>query len=1136
MPALMAGLAFGGVVPASVVQAQNIAYYGPGDYSLTRTDPVVGGPQAVSVTLTSGNMDLDLANVVTANPNGDYGNPGAAIAASNLGSGAIDIRSGSIVASGVGQTYAIDAASSAGAINIASGTIQATSDTFYNSGRAISAVSGSGPVTIVSDAISTDGPTGIYAQGHSVAITSNSIHVAGDADYSFEPTGAIFAQDSGGGIAIQSTSIMTDGTDLSGILVNGTGATSINSGTITASGLYARGIASYGTGDVAITSGTIDVSGYGAVGISASGYAGNDVSIVSDTITTSGFATGIRASAGTGSLSISSNRITTVDDFGYAMEIDGGSGAAVIKSGTISTSGQYAAGILDDGYSGATGAVTIDSGSVTTTGAEADAISIATAGSITIDSGSVTTSNISSTGILATTQAGSIAINSGTVSTDGYGSTGIYASANNGDVRIVAGTTTTTSGGEAFSSSPAIMAYASGTVQIAADDIRATGAGATGIYATGDTASISVKAVSTPDAGSTAINAQGRIVTVNAQTVTSGSTGIEAFGREVVTVVADTVAAGDQPAIAAISGGSAHVSVTGTATSASGPAIVIDAGEVASFSLGSAGQVGALGQVMMTGGTGETLNNAGTIAGGAGMPVISASGGALTFNNMGRFTGLVGFTDGNDVVNNGGTYRALHDQDFGAGNDAINNGGAFLILPGASAAGTVHLTGLEAFNNSGAVSLQNGHAGDVLAVSGNFAGTGGSTLAIDVASGPAGAASVADRLAVAGAITGSTTLLVNAIGMGEASLNPGTVFATGAAGSSSTAFTLSPAATNRGLIRYAVGFDAANGTYSLFGTPGDPVYRALKINEGAQQLWYRSADTWSAHMSDLRDARYAGTGAAGGRIWGQMYGQTDTRDAAQTVSAFGQGRRVDLSYRQDAFGGQLGMDLGKADADGAFGFGITGGYLNSDLTFTGSADRARYSSANIGAYASYVSNGLFANVLGKYDYLWIRSDSPLAGYRAKFHGASYGVQGEIGWRVGSGSLYAEPVVTGVYVRTDVKDLDALGAAIDFDKLDGLRGKAGLRLGAKTGMRGGATAIVYAQANYVHEFKGTGGIAFTSGDITLRYGNRPLGDYGEGKIGFSATTAGGVTGFVEGFGSDGGSYKDGGGRAGIRISF
>jgi outer membrane autotransporter protein len=1130
MPALMMGLAFGGFIPVKVAQAENILFDGPGDYSLTRGDQVAGGPRTVDVTLTSGNMDLDLANVVVANPDGSYAYPGAAIAATNLGAGDIKIVSGSITASGTGQTYAINATSGAGAINITSGTIQATAGTFYNSGRAISAISSSGPVAITSDTISTDSPTGIYAQGSSVAITSNSISVAGDSDYSFDPTGAIFAQDTGGGITLQSTNITANGTDLSGILVNGIGAISIDSGTITASGLYARGIASYGTGDIAIKSGTIAVSGYGAVGISVSGYAGNDISITSDTITTTGSAIGMEVSAGAGSLNISSNKITTADDFGYGMEINGGSGDIAIKSGTIATAGQYAAGILGNSYSDGTGAITIDSSSVTTTGAEADAISIATAGPITINSGEVTTSNIASSGILAVTQAGSIAIHSGTVSTNGYGSSGIRANTGNGDISIVAGTTATASGTDTFSTSPAITAFASGAVQIVADDTSATGEGAMGIEALGDTVTVAAKTISTPNAGATAVYAQGRTVTVSAQNVTSGSNGIIAYGSEAVTVVAGDVAAGDQPAITAIGGGSADVSVAGSVTSVSGPAVIVDANDVASFTLASTGRLDGAGQVMLTGGNGETVTNAGTITGDAITPILSAGGGALAFNNSGSFTGLIGFTGSDDVVNNSGTYRAFYDQSFGAGVDTVNNSGIFAVRPDAKTAGTVRLTGLETFNNSGMVDLRNGHPGDVLSLSGSFAGSGDSVLGIDVTSGSAAAT---DRLVVAGAITGTTRVMVN--GIGTAVLNPGLVFATGGTGSSATAFTMpSGSAANRGFIRYSIAVDTANGSYSLVGTPGDAVYRTLKINEGAQQLWYKSADAWSAHMSDLRDAHFAGSGVNGGRVWGQMYGQSDTRDASQTVSAFGQSRSVGLSYRQDAFGGQLGVDLGKDGGDGAFAFGLTGGYLNANLNFDGSADRVAYDSANIGAYASYVSGGLFANALGKYDYLWVHSSSPLAGYESRFHGMSYGAQGEIGFRIGSDSLYAEPVITGAYTRTDLKNLTALGASIDFDKLDGVRGKAGLRVGSRIGMAGGAVATVYAQGNYVHEFDGKDGMVFTSGGTALSYRNRPIRDYGEGKIGFSIATAGNVTGFLEAFGADGSSYKGGGARTGLRV--
>jgi hypothetical protein len=84
--------------------------------------------------------------------------------------------------------------------------------------------------------------------------------------------------------------------------------------------------------------------------------------------------------------------------------------------------------------------------------------------------------------------------------------------------------------------------------------------------------------------------------------------------------------------------------------------------------------------------------------------------------------------------------------------------------------------------------------------------------------------------------------------------------------------------------------------------------------------------------------------------------------------------------------------------------------------------------------------------------------------------------------------------------------------------------------------GGSKAQVYVQGNYVHEFEGEQGIAFTSGGTTLNYGNRRIADYAEVKVGWSVATPGGVTGFVEGFGDFSKAYKGGGGRAGIRVGF
>ena len=269
------------VLPSGPAFAQNISYNGPGDYILSGTSLIAGGPRTVDITTTSGNATIDLADVAVTNPLGAYAYPGTAIGVNNQGDGTISIASNSITTSGATQIYAIDAKSLSGAITIVSGSINALTGSLFASGRGVSAVSASGSVAISSDIINTDNPTGIYAKGSSVSIASKAISIGGDGSYSFSPTAAIYAEDSGGGVTVTSTNISGSGT---GILLNGSGITKVNSDTMILSGLYARGIASYGSGDVTITSKNLSVSGYGGVGISADARFNGAVSIDSDTI------------------------------------------------------------------------------------------------------------------------------------------------------------------------------------------------------------------------------------------------------------------------------------------------------------------------------------------------------------------------------------------------------------------------------------------------------------------------------------------------------------------------------------------------------------------------------------------------------------------------------------------------------------------------------------------------------------------------------------------------------------------------------------------------------------------------------------------------------------------------------------
>jgi outer membrane autotransporter protein len=182
-----------------------------------------------------------------------------------------------------------------------------------------------------------------------------------------------------------------------------------------------------------------------------------------------------------------------------------------------------------------------------------------------------------------------------------------------------------------------------------------------------------------------------------------------------------------------------------------------------------------------------------------------------------------------------------------------------------------------------------------------------------------------------------------------------------------------------------------------------------------------------------------------------------------------------------------------------------------------------------------VSGGFFVNGLAKYDVYRISSTSLAADYFDTFHGKGYGVQAEAGYRFGSDSFFAEPVASLAFVRTDLNDLAGANAVVDFDKMDGLRGKIGLRIGG-TGHIGASRAVFYAGGNYVREFKGEDGITFISGNYAPHFDNSRIKGYGQGMIGVNITMPGGVSGFIEANGDFAKAYKGGGGRVGLNVKF
>lgn len=753
---------------------------------------------------------------------------------------------------------------------------------------------------------------------------------------------------------------------------------------------------------------------------------------------------------------------------------------------------------------------------------------IAGPGLVTVDVTGPATTSYAATGAIATTGVTALSLTStggalsftpsGTgapvniITTGGIGANGVTLNTVGQPATVTVGNIAT-SGVSSFG----VLSAAGGDLALRTGNVTTTGATSDGINVTGTGA----VAVTAAQVGTTGAGSRG-IVAGGAGAVTVAANGVTTTGSNASGIVANST------------GASVGVTLGGTNSSASLNGVNIAAATTANLALTSGTLSGANNGATIISGTGTTVTNAGTINGGN--YALAITGGAATIANSGTINGRILLTANGDTVNNSGTFNANSSSDFGAGNDVFNNSGTLRVLGQSATAGTVTLTGLETFNNSGLVDLRNGHVGDVLVLPGTYAGTGAAQLGLDVNLGTS--TFTGDQVRIGGAATGSTTVSITPLNTTPAvlSTSAGTVLVQAGAASTTSAFTLNGANVDQGLIQYGIVYNPSTFAYSLVATPGAGVYRTALFAQGARNLWLQSGDAWSGHMRELRDNVAAnGSGGAGGRVWAQAIGQVEQRVGVRNYSFNGITTPVDMGYKQDYFGGQLGVDFGGPAGSGAFAFGVTGGYLNSNLNFANSADRINFDAVNGGVYASLNSGVFFVNLLGKYDYYWGDNRSISGRYAQKLKGSVYGGKAEAGFRVGT-TLWVEPSASVSYTHSDFRDFSVASGSFAFNDQDGVRGKGGARLGYTRAI-GAAKVTFYGGGNYVHEFKGQDQVSFTSGGQVVAFGDQRLRDYGEGTLGVNiGSDQGAVSGFFEGRYANGGDYEGYGGRAGMRFRF
>ena len=952
---------------------------------------------------------------------------------------------------------------------------------------------------------------GLLAVGDSAFTVNGGTNtlITTDADGSF---GALVANNTDP-LSVTLDRIVTTGNNATGVLASSSeGAVTVNTNSITTSGQRAEGIsASTDISAITVRSGTITTGGMDATGINANSDFG-DIAITSGTIRTTGNGSG--GFFNTGATGI--------------LAQTGGIGRITVNSTAITTTGTNAVGIRAVNN---TGALSITSGTISTTGINSDAITATTAGTATINTGAITTTGANADGIVATGRTGVNATFT-SISTTGANANGVLVPAG---VMFF---------GPAASANVNINGGSVSTMGATSDGVRAiAGTGTSSVNVTGNVSTLGLNSRGIVASGPT-----GATVTNGGTVSTAGATsnGVEASsttGPVVVTVNnVTTTGAGSRAVVATATAGAATVNVNGALRTSGTTAdvLTVTSGTNGIVNVGAAGSFAATqGNFIMLNSTGtSTLNNAGTIGNNLGGFALVATGGPITINNSGTLSSDIVLTAGADRLNNTGTFVVGANPDFGAGVDVFNNSGTILVGSGATATVSPVFVGLESTINSGLIDLRNGRVGDTLTLPGSYMGMNG-TLGLDVNF----ASTVADQLIIGGAATGTTTVAINQLGTTPV-FNAGTVIVRTGAGSDANAFNLAGGSLDAGFVRYEVVFNAADNTFLLTGAPSDAAFRTLNYVEGIRSIWLKSADVVTAQLRARRDALWSqGGGEPAGRMWVQMHGSTETRNGFRDFNAFGQSRNVNTGYKQDYFGGQVGLDIsGGSGERGGFAFGVTGGYITSEMNFGRSPDQLEFDVANAGAYASYSSGNIFFNALGKYDFYWANANAASANFQQDFKGGVYGVRGEAGIRLGDDGFFIEPAASISYVKNDFDQLRPLGTTVDFDADDGLRGRAGGRIGGEFTM-GGAVMAVYAGANYVHEFKGEDNVTFTGGGQNLAFTNARPRDFGEALFGVTIAQTQGISGFIEGnyirtFKSPDSNrgIQGAGGRAGIRFKF
>ncbi|MGH6726733.1 MAG: autotransporter domain-containing protein, partial [Pseudolabrys sp.] len=507
---------------------------------------------------------------------------------------------------------------------------------------------------------------------------------------------------------------------------------------------------------------------------------------------------------------------------------------------------------------------------------------------------------------------------------------------------------------------------------------------------------------------------------------------------------------------------------------------------------------------------------------------------------------------------------------------------------------TTAVRGLTNWNNDGGtISLINGNANQQLLLSGNFNGTQSgpvtSTLKVDANLGgppisavpptvsktttsisilgfpvatstvttvtspgvPAYVGARSDILGVAGNVTGVTQVVVNDTNPGLGVYNPVGIPVVIVGGTTdATNFVLKGGPIVKGLFDYDIYLNAPKNVWVLASTPGQAANELPRLITAAQDVWHQEAGVWADRSADLR-AYYNGAvpcdprmitkapctapSSIGPGVWFRAFGDWSHNGGTADETLFGKTHSQDVSYHQDIYGMQVGLDFA-AERRGYenFIFGLMAGAVDSKVDFA-SGTSTKFSGGNLGLYATLINGNFFVDALLLADFLNITYNHSTLLTSTAGSVNNIGGHVDMGYRFNmKNNWFWEPLATVDAVWTDFRKLDLPGVALDLNTNDNenLRGRLGVRVGTSY-LNGGYRIEPSVTAGVWHAFAGDNSGMLTSGVYTLNLTDASSHlTYGEVGAAVNVVELGSRwSGYVKGdvrFGDDywGGSVKGG----------